>query len=315
MSIDKIVEQAIKIGYLTPEIEAELGRFCDQTVELSVEDYMALDRLMEVLLAIPPTSPRKYFVNVMEGLVMEQIIGHLTEIGTNRESTLDLGDIAPYALNRLPHLYATTVEGTNFQRQRAQAELQELIVEQVQKAIAVSLQRPNLGPDRQPLRVRKGKRLSKQMIQQMNTLLQSQAPNLPNPSVNYSESRPLLPLVIAPGQFRFLSVPTGVWCAPPTAPGFRYAMTSTALFTRILNFPQGFDGFFTVSVGERILGHFNHGDRLDFIALCGRGIAEFTIIGIKPAQNASDADVFPVQLEFSHPLVSFEMRSLEESKP
>jgi len=41
--------------------------------------------------------------------------------------TLDVGDIAAYALNRLPPLYATTEEGASYQRLRATEELQELI--------------------------------------------------------------------------------------------------------------------------------------------------------------------------------------------
>ena len=50
MSIEKIVEQALQDGYLTPSMEAEVGRICNTASELSIEEYMALDRLMGALL-------------------------------------------------------------------------------------------------------------------------------------------------------------------------------------------------------------------------------------------------------------------------
>ena len=37
-------------GYLTPTMEAEVGRICDKASELSVEEYQALDKLMGSLL-------------------------------------------------------------------------------------------------------------------------------------------------------------------------------------------------------------------------------------------------------------------------
>jgi len=45
-SIESIVEQALQDRYFTPAMEAEVGRICDSAFELSVEEYMALDRLM-----------------------------------------------------------------------------------------------------------------------------------------------------------------------------------------------------------------------------------------------------------------------------
>ena len=48
MSIQKIVDQALQDGYLTPAMEAEVGRICNTASELSIEEYMALDRLMGV---------------------------------------------------------------------------------------------------------------------------------------------------------------------------------------------------------------------------------------------------------------------------
>lgn len=44
MSIREIVEQALEDGYLTPAMEAEVGRICDTVSQLSIEEYMALDK-------------------------------------------------------------------------------------------------------------------------------------------------------------------------------------------------------------------------------------------------------------------------------
>ncbi|MEB3272637.1 MAG: late competence development ComFB family protein [Prochlorothrix sp.] len=136
-SIEKIVDQALRDGYLTPAMEAEVGRICDTASELSIEEYMALDRLMGALLTGEIVAvPRKQFINVMEELVLTEAISKVAEIEANSERTLDLGDIAAYALNRLPPLYATTEEGARYQRDRAKEDLQSLISQQVQEAVA-----------------------------------------------------------------------------------------------------------------------------------------------------------------------------------
>lgn len=173
MNIQAIVEHALDEGYLTPAMEAEVGRICDSAVELSVEEYMALDRLMGALLAGEVvTVPRKQFINVMEELAIAETIAQITAIEIDSDVQLDVGDIAAYALNRLPPLYATTEEGANYQRERAQAELQDLIVQQVESAIARNLDRPEFFPERQAI----SKPNSDATIDQVSTLLQSYAP-------------------------------------------------------------------------------------------------------------------------------------------
>lgn len=152
MSIEKIVEQALQDGYLTPAMESEVGRICDTASELSIEEYMALDRLMGALLTGEVVAvPRKQFINVMEELVLTEAIARVAEIESTTDSTLDLGDIAAYALNRLPPLYATTEEGASYQRERARGELSDLIADQVKTAIAQNLNRPDFYPDRKTL--------------------------------------------------------------------------------------------------------------------------------------------------------------------
>ncbi|HEY9620370.1 MAG TPA: late competence development ComFB family protein [Crinalium sp.] len=172
MSIEKIVEQALQDGYLTPAMEAEVGRICDTASELSIEEYMALDRLMGALLTGEVVAvPRKQFINVMEELVLTEAIARVAEIEATSDCTLDLGDIAAYALNRLPPLYATTEEGADYQRGRAKDDLQALIAQQVNEAIARSLDRPAFFPERQVL----GKNAGDEVLTQVSTLLQAYA--------------------------------------------------------------------------------------------------------------------------------------------
>jgi Late competence development protein ComFB len=173
MNIQTIVEQALDEGYLTPVMEAEVGRICDSAAELSVEEYMALDHLMGALLAGEVvTVPRKQFINVMEELVLTETISQITAIEVTTDAQLDVGDIAAYALNRLPPLYATTEEGASYQRKRAQTELQDLIVGQVEDAIAHNLNRPEFFPERQALAKPNGD----EVVKQVSTLLQAYAP-------------------------------------------------------------------------------------------------------------------------------------------
>lgn len=172
MSIEKIVDQALQDGYLTPAMEAEVGRICDTAAELSIEEYMALDRLMGSLLTGEVVAvPRKQFINVMEELVLTEAIARVAEIEATSDCTLDLGDIAAYALNRLPPLYATTEEGAEYQRDRAKDELQNLIAQQVSDAIARNLDQPEFFPERQSL----GKNAGDEVLSQVSSLLKTHA--------------------------------------------------------------------------------------------------------------------------------------------
>jgi len=172
MSIEKIVEQAMQDGYLTPAMEAEVGRICDTASELSIEEYMALDRLMGALLTGEVVAvPRKQFINVMEELVLTESIARVAEIEATSDCTLDLGDVAAYALNRLPPLYATTEEGAEYQRGRAKDELQSLIAQQVNDAISRNLDQPEFFPERQAINKKEGD----EVLTQVSALLKTHA--------------------------------------------------------------------------------------------------------------------------------------------
>jgi hypothetical protein len=173
-SIELIVEQALQDGLLTPVMEAEVGRICDTAAELSVAEYMALDRLMGALLTGEVVAvPRKQFINVMEELVLSEAVARVSEIEASTNKVLDLGDIAAYALNRLPPLYATTEQGANYQRQRAMEELKPLIEQQVQDAIARSLDRPEFYPERSAF----GRSNKDTVLGQISSLLKDYAHN------------------------------------------------------------------------------------------------------------------------------------------
>ncbi len=173
MNIEKIVDQALHAGYLTPSMEAEVARLCEATSELSPEEYKALDKLMGALLTGEiVATPKKQFINVMEELVLAEVISRVAEIETSSYSLLDVGDIAAYALNRLPPLYATTEEGANFQKQKAKEELQSLINKQVNSAVSLYLDRPDFYPERQAI---SKSDVNHNVFEQVNRLLQSQA--------------------------------------------------------------------------------------------------------------------------------------------
>ena len=171
-SIEKIVEQALQDGYLTPAMEAEVGRICDTASELSIEEYMALDRLMGSLLTGEVVAvPRKQFINVMEELVLTEAISQVAAVEANSDQTLDLGDVAAYALNRLPPLYATTEEGASYQRDKARAELADLIHQQVTESVGRSLNQPEFFPERKELQ----RQPESGLLGQVNKLLKDYA--------------------------------------------------------------------------------------------------------------------------------------------
>lgn len=171
-SIEKIVEQSLQDGYLTPAMEAEVGRICDTASELSIEEYMALDRLMGSLLTGEVVAvPRKQFINVMEELVLTEAISQVAEVESRSNQTLDLGDVAAYALNRLPPLYATTEEGASYQREKARAKLADLIAQQVTESVGRSLDQPEFFPERKELQ----RQQESGLLGQVNKLLKDYA--------------------------------------------------------------------------------------------------------------------------------------------
>lgn len=171
MSIQEIFAKALQDGYLTPAMEAEVGRLCESGVDLDQGEYEALDRLMAALLAGDVVAmPHKKFINVMEEMVLTEVVSQVSKYQKTTEKQPDIADIAAYALNRLPPLYATSEEGAKYQRQRASEELEFLIQQQVKEGLGRYFDRPQIA-DRKPLEP-----LVKQdLISQMALLLEALA--------------------------------------------------------------------------------------------------------------------------------------------
>ena len=173
MSIQDIVQQALSDGFLTPSMESEVGRICESASELSLEEYMALDQLMGSLLSGEVLAiPHKQFINVMEELVVTEVITQVADLQMTKQPDLDISDIAAYALNRLPPLYATSEEGATYQRDRAKKELLALIGNQVKEGINRFMDRPSI-PGRNPL----DNTTNKDVLEQISGLLKAFAPD------------------------------------------------------------------------------------------------------------------------------------------
>lgn len=135
--------------------------------------------------------------------------------------------------------------------------------------------------------------------------------------IGNSQSNPVLPTTILPsGAFLFLNVSGGLWFDPPMSPGFRYTMTGDSLFTKILDFPTGIDSdnLFNVFVEDISIGQFSPGQAVDFVALLGHGVKEFTVSGIDPLVDSSNPIAFPIQLDFSTEKASFKQEAISAKK-
>lgn len=75
------------------------------------------------------------FRNIMETLVMSIAERYMQRLSPDVTKRITLEEVAAYALNRLPPMYATTASGFRKQRLRAKAELSREIIEIVRQAI------------------------------------------------------------------------------------------------------------------------------------------------------------------------------------
>jgi len=109
-----------------------------------------------------------------------------------------------------------------------------------------------------------------------------------------------------------LGGPSGGSYEPNIAYGYVYSMTdpNNALFTKILDFPTGFNDIFTIDVNDVTLGAFGPGQAVDFVALLGHGVKEFRLRGISPLTDPEDGMIFPIKLAFNVPIAQFRMRPL-----
>jgi hypothetical protein len=118
------------------------------------------------------------------------------------------------------------------------------------------------------------------------------------------------------GCYKFTGVRPLLWFDPPTASGYTYQMTDGSLFTEIVDLPTGFLKPFDVTApGCSIPGTFEGGQSVNFVALCGKGVSEFTITGIDPMFDPTDPGAFPIQLAFDTPIADFDAEPLGSTVP
>lgn len=130
-----------------------------------------------------------------------------------------------------------------------------------------------------------------------------------------TQQNPILPSAREGNWQVFRNVPGCRWYDPHTPYGFEFQALDDTLFSEILDFPVGPDNKFTVSVGDRILGEFGAGDRVDFTSLFGSGISNFKITGIDSLLGSTEETAFPIQLAFNDRIGSFQMRPISAPEP
>ena len=162
-----------------------------------------------------------------------------------------------------------------------------------------------------------------------------------NPICGSSQRNPLLPDSFEDGWHTFNNVVSRKWFDPPTAAGFTFKVgdavangssggtgdgcivdkspiainpnpTEPSLFTKILGLPSGIDAdeLFSVVVGGKEIGKFKPNEVVDFVALLGYGVSEFSVTGIDAAIDPTNPLAFPIKLESNRDKFSFKMRAL-----
>ncbi|BAD80360.1 hypothetical protein syc2170_d [Synechococcus elongatus PCC 6301] len=158
IALEQCVDEALRLGFLTPALEASVNQVCDQATALSELQQLALRRLISALRSGEViVVPRQQLFNLMEELVFSEAIAQVSAFELREEVTLDLPAIVVHALNRLPPLYATSLDQAQTLRQLGLQQYQALIAARVSEAISLGFGLRSSGPstevgrDRQPL--------------------------------------------------------------------------------------------------------------------------------------------------------------------
>ncbi len=96
-----------------------------------------------------PTPPQS-FRNAIEELVLAEAELQIQNLPTALREQICLADVAAYALNRLPPLYATSEKGWRFQQLKANRDADQKVVIAVRQALA-AVRRDPLRNDAEPL--------------------------------------------------------------------------------------------------------------------------------------------------------------------
>ncbi len=169
-----------------------------------------------------------------------------------------------------------------------------------------------------------------------------------NPICGSSQHNPLLPDNFDQGWYRFENVASSDWVDPPAASGFTFKIGDAAtsggggsrggkgdgcvakgspiaftpksnepsLFTKILSLPSGIDAdeLFNVLVGGKEIGKFKPNEVVDFVALLGYGVSEFSVTGIDAVIDPKNPLAFPIKLESNQDTFSFQMQAMDSAE-
>ncbi|MCU0545004.1 MAG: PEP-CTERM sorting domain-containing protein [Oscillatoriaceae cyanobacterium Prado104] len=166
-----------------------------------------------------------------------------------------------------------------------------------------------------------------------------------NPICGSSQRNPLLPDNFEDGWHSFNNVANRLWFDPPTSAGFTFKIgedavssdgggrgdgcivesspiavnpdpTQPSLFTKILGLPSGIDAdeLFSVVVGGQEIGNFRPNEVVDFVALLGYGVSEFSVTGIDALIDPTNPRAFPIKLESNRDKFSFKMRAIDSAE-
>ena len=96
-----------------------------------------MDSILDYLASQSDNVTSQTHKNAMELLVAQEIQKQLESYSAESKALINNIEVATYALNRLPSLYASSEEGLSWQRHQGQKELQERITKTVCEAIEV----------------------------------------------------------------------------------------------------------------------------------------------------------------------------------
>ncbi|NJM28027.1 MAG: late competence development ComFB family protein [Pseudanabaena sp. RU_4_16] len=98
----------------------------------------------------PPTDYVISLRNILEDLVIEEARSQIQRLGSRVRTQFIPGEVAAYALNRLPPLYASTDRGWLQQRKRANTDLRAQIINAVQQGMIAVRKDPLRHPKPMP---------------------------------------------------------------------------------------------------------------------------------------------------------------------
>ncbi len=87
--------------------------------------------------------PVSHYHNAMETLVAEEIENLLKSLPLEQAEKINKFEAIAYALNRVPPLYATTLEGWYWQQERARESLADLITKAAIWGVRAATRQPN----------------------------------------------------------------------------------------------------------------------------------------------------------------------------